>query len=123
MDSILELRNKVKEFNAERDWDKYHNPKDLIVALMSEVGELAELYRWLNEEEMNNILLDPLKKEKVESELADITMYLMTLSYKTNTDLFKAVEKKMEKINKRYPVEKIKGLHTNPLTGFKSKED
>lgn len=118
-----ELKEKIKLFHAERDWDKFHNPKDLLIALVSEVGELAECYRWLNNEEISKIHSDPIKKKKVEEEIADILIYLITLSYKTNIDIFKAIEEKIEKNRKKYPIEKAKGVHTNPIEGFKGKEN
>ncbi|MFP4195568.1 MAG: nucleotide pyrophosphohydrolase [Candidatus Woesearchaeota archaeon] len=117
--TLEELRNKIQEFNKERDWDKYHNPKDLFVAMVSEVGELAECYRWLTEEEVDTIHSHPEKKKQVEEEVADIMMYLIMISYKTDIDIFKAVEEKLEKNAKRYPVDKIKGVHTNPIQGYK----
>ncbi len=119
---LNDLKEKIKQFNLERDWDKYHNPKDLLIALVSEVGELAECYRWLSEKELFTIHSDPFKKKKVEEEIADIMMYLIILSYKTNIDIFTAIEEKIEKNRKKYPLEKVKGIHTNPLEGFKGKE-
>lgn len=110
---------KVKAFNYERDWDQFHNPKDLLLALMSEVGELAECYRWLNEEECVHVLANPAKKKKIEEELADIGLYLIMLSYKTDIDLLQAMKEKLEKNAMRFPLEKSKGVHSNPLEGFK----
>lgn len=119
---LKEIEEKIKQFNLERDWDQFHNPKDLVIALVSEVGELAECYRWLNDAELSSIHLDPIKKKKVEEEIADITMYLIMLSYKTNIDILKAVEEKIEKNRNKYPIEKAKGIHSNFLEGFKGKE-
>lgn len=121
-DDLEKLKKKIKLFNVERDWDKFHNPKDLLVALVSEVGELAECYRWLNEKELSKIHSDPVKKKKVEEEIADIIMYSIILAYKTDIDIFKAIEEKIEKNKRKYPVEKAMGVHTNPLEGFKGKE-
>lgn len=123
MADLETIREKVKQFNLERDWDKYHNPRDILVALVSEVGELAECYRWLNEEELSRVHTDPDKKKKIEEEIADIIMYLLVLSYKTDIDILKAIEEKLEKNSKRYPVDKIKGIHTNPLEGYKDKSN
>ena len=122
MDSLEELKAKVKQFNFERDWDQYHNPKDLVVALFSEVGELAECYRWLNNDEISSVHQDENKHKMVEEEVADILLYLITFSYKTGIDLIKVVEDKLEKNKLKYPIEKMKGIHSNPLTGFKGKE-
>ena len=123
MESDLhKLREKIRQFDAERDWAKFHNYKDLLIALMSEVGELAECYRWLDAEELERIHSDPAKKKQVESEIADIFMFLERIARKSDIDLFEAVERKIENIRKRYPIENIKGKHTNKLEGFKVKE-
>ncbi len=114
------LKHKIKQFNLERDWDKFHNPKDLLVALVSEVGELAECYRWLSDTELLRIHNDPVKKKKVEEEIADIMMYLIILSYKTDIDIFKVIEEKIEKNRNKYPIDKVKGIHTNPIEGYKN---
>ena len=119
MNSLEELKEKIKQFNIERDWDQYHNPKDLIIALFSEVGELAECYRWLNDEEISQVHLDPDKRKKVEEEVADILMYMFMFAYKTDIDLVKVIEDKLEKNSKKYPIDKMKGMHSNPLMGFK----
>jgi len=117
--SLERLREEIKRFNHERDWDKYHNPKDLVVALVSEVGELAECYRWLNDEEQSSIHLDPAKKLKVEEEIADIMMFLIILAYKTDINIIKACDAKLAKNRERYAVDKVKGMHSNPIEGYK----
>ena len=116
LNRIVEL---VKKFNFERDWDKFHNPKDVLIALVSEVGELAECYRWLKPEELQKIYSDPEKKKKIEDEIADVLINLIILSYKSDIDLLKAVENKLEKNKLKYPIEKVKGIHTNPIEGLK----
>jgi len=115
------LKEKIKEFNSERNWDQFHNPKDLLVALVSEVGELADCYRWLSSEELYKVHKDPEKKIKIEEEIADIMMYLMILTNKTDIDLLKTVENKLEKNAKKYPLNKCKGVHSNAIEGFKGK--
>ena len=119
MSSLNELKEKIKQFNLERDWDQFHNPKDLIIALFSEVGELAECYRWLSDEEVSQVHLDPDKRKKVEEEVADIMMYMLMFAYKTDIDLVKVIEDKLEKNSLKYPLDKSKGVHSNPLMGFK----
>jgi NTP pyrophosphatase (non-canonical NTP hydrolase) len=118
---LNKLKEKIRKFNRERDWDKFHNVKDLIIALTSEVGELAECYRWLSEEEISKIHSNPEKKKNIEEEIADILIYLLIISYKTDTDIFDAIEKKLEKNKQKYPIDKSKSIHTNPLEGFKGK--
>jgi dCTP diphosphatase len=119
--NLEDLQKRIKKFNSERDWDRFHTPKDLIIALVSEVGELAELYRWLSLEEQNLVHAEPAAKLKIEDEIADIMIYLLTLSYKANIDIYKAVEGKLEKNKAKYPVEKSRGIHSNPLKGCKGK--
>ncbi|MBW2963146.1 nucleotide pyrophosphohydrolase [Candidatus Woesearchaeota archaeon] len=123
MASDLEkLKEKIREFDLERDWEQFHNPKDLLVALVSEMGELAECYRWLSKEELTRVHSNPEKKEKVEEEIADIMMFLIRLAHQTDIDIINAVEKKLERIKEKYPSEKVKGVHTNFIEGFKGKE-
>ena len=121
MNPFEELKEKIKQFNLDRDWDQYHNPKDLIIALFSEVGELAECYRWLNDKEVSQVHLNPDHRKKVEEEVADIFMYMLMFAYKTNIDLVKVIEAKLEKNKLKYPLDKSKGVHSNPLLGFKGK--
>lgn len=111
---LHELREKIKSFNLERDWDQFHNPKDLVLALVSEVGELAECYNWLSKEEINNLYQNPEKRKKIEEEMADILIYLLTLSYKSKIDVLKAINDKIEKNREKYPVKKARTEHPNP---------
>jgi len=120
MPELNKLKERIQKFNLDRDWDKFHNPKDVILALVSEVGELSECYRWLNDSEVDKVHADPEKKKKIEEELADIMIYLIILGYKTNIDLIKVINEKLDKNNIRYSVEKIKGKHTNPIEGVKN---
>lgn len=121
MDEIKQIQEKIKKFNLERDWDRAHNDKDLVVALMSEVGELAECYRWLKEEDIAKIHSDVGKKKKIEEEIADIMIYLLILAYKRDIDLIKIIEEKLEKNTQRFPADKMKGVSTNPILGVKNK--
>ena len=121
MSDLNLLKEKIRQFNLERDWDKFHNPKDLLIALVSEVGELADLYRWLSPEEVARVHTDPAKKKKIEEEIADIMAFLMILAYKTDIDIIKVVEEKLEKNKLKYPIEKSKGVHSNIIEGFKGK--
>lgn len=113
MEKFEEIILKIKEFNKERDWDKFHNTKDLILALVTEVGELAEIYKWLNDDEVNFVQNDFEKKTRIKEELADIMNYIMVISYKLDIDLLKSLEEKLEKNKLKYPVEKINGVHNN----------
>jgi len=101
MDSIDELREKLLAFRDARDWAKFHNQKDLALAINIEAGELLELYLWKKSEEAN--------KEKVKEELADIFSFAFLLADKYDLDIKEIVLDKIEKNAKKYPVSKAKG--------------
>ncbi len=101
---------KLRAFNNNRDWDQYHNIKDLATAIGIEASELQELFLWKKEDELN-VLLEA-KRDKIEEEVADIFLFLTMFCYKANIDLENVSLKKMEKNNLKYPVEKIKGKNS-----------
>jgi dCTP diphosphatase len=104
---LLILRDKLRAFAEMRDWDQFHSPKNLSMALMVEVAELMEHFQWLTEEQSGN--LDDGKKVVVAEELADILLYLIRLSDKLDVDLMKAALHKMEKNALKYPAEQVRG--------------
>ena len=85
-----------------RNWDKYHKPKDLLLALIEELGELSRIFKWVGQK--NEIRY--LQKQEVKEEIADLFIYLFILSYKANIDISEEIFKKLEKNDKKYPVEK-----------------
>lgn len=99
--NIDQLISKVIAFRDERDWEQFHNSKDLAIALNVETSELLELFLWKGNEEVN---VDALKEE-----LADIFMYALLLANKHHLDVQEIIEAKMEINNKKYPVEKARG--------------
>lgn len=105
--NIDELTKALNRFANERDWDKYHSPKNLTMALSGEVGELTELFQWLTEEESQN--LTEKQKAKVSEELADIFLYLLRLADKTGVDLISAAHEKISINAAKYPIEKSFG--------------
>jgi len=107
--SIKELKEFSKKFQEERDWDKYHTPKDVAIALSVEAGEVLELFLWKSDKEVEEMLKDPIKKNKVTEEVADVFSYLILLSNKLDIDLVKSFYEKMDKNHEKYPIDKIKG--------------
>jgi NTP pyrophosphatase (non-canonical NTP hydrolase) len=101
------LRDKLREFAEARDWDQFHSPKNLNMALMVEVAELMEHFQWLTEEQSANLSLD--KQLVVAEELADILLYLVRLSDKLGVDLKDAALRKLEKNAQKYPADKVRG--------------
>ena len=107
MNDLEALRDRLRTFAQERDWDQFHSPKNLSMALMAEVGELMEHFMWLTEEQSYN--LPPDKQSEVEQELADIMIYLTRLAEKLEVDLFSAALKKMDLNETKYPAERVRG--------------
>ncbi|MFT3897827.1 MAG: nucleotide pyrophosphohydrolase [Thermomonas sp.] len=107
---IESLRSKLREFAKERDWDKFHSPKNLAAALSVEAAELLEHFQWLTEGESAS--LSEGKRREVSEELADVFLYLIRLADKLEIDLWKAAEQKLSKNAEKYPVEKSKGKST-----------
>jgi dCTP diphosphatase len=108
MDTKL-IQNRLAQFSLERDWDQFHSPKNLAIALSVESSELLEEFQWLTEERSASVMEDPDQAERIRDEMADITAYLVQLAGKLGVDLEDAVLKKIEKNAAKYPVEKFKG--------------
>lgn len=104
---IKNLEQIIKKFSKDRDWDQFHSPKNLSMALSVESSELLEIFQWLTEEESYN--LSESKKQHSKEEIADIAIYLLRISMKLDIDLEEAIIEKMKKNEKKYPVEKFKG--------------
>ncbi len=109
-DSLEHLRERLVAFVAERDWDQFHNPKNLAMALAGEAGELVEHFQWLTFEEAAN--LPPATRDEVALECADVLLFLLRLADKLNIDLAAAAEKKLDLNALKYPVEKSRGKST-----------
>lgn len=101
------LQEKLRVFAEARDWDQFHSPKNLSMALSAEVAEIIEHFQWLTEEQSNNLPKD--KLEEVETELADTLIYLIRLADKLDIDLLTAAVNKIELNEQKYPVERAKG--------------
>ena len=110
--NIDKIKNELRKFAKEREWEQFHSPKNLAMALSGEVGELSEIFQWLNEEQSYKENISDEDLEKVREEVADILLYIIRLSDKLDIDLEQAVLNKL-KINKeKYPVELSKGNAT-----------
>jgi len=105
--AIEELKLKLKEFAQVRDWEQFHSPKNLSMALSVEVSELVEHFQWMTEAQSAD--LSPQRHAAVAFEMADIFIFLLRLSDQLNVDLMEITKRKMELNNKRYPVDKVKG--------------
>jgi len=108
--TIEELKNKVKEFCENRDWDQFHNPKELAIGISTEANELLQTFRFKSEDDMKKLMSSD-KRVEVEEELADVLYFVLRFAQMNEIDLSSAVVNKIEKNNKKYPVEKVKGCN------------
>lgn len=101
------LQDQLAKFAKDRDWDKFHSPKNLTMALAGEAGELVEVFQWLTESESQ--CLTSKQKGRAEEEIADVFLYLLRLSDKLDIDLIEAANKKLAINEAKYPVERCYG--------------
>lgn len=106
-DSLTETTAFLKDFAKKRDWEQFHSPKNLAMALSGECGELLEHFQWLSEQQSEQISAQ--KKAEVAHEMADILIYLLRLSERLDIDLLESVNEKMAINEKRFPVARVKG--------------
>jgi len=106
-DPLRDLRDELRAFAAERDWDQFHSPRNLATALAVEAAELLEPFQWLTEEQSR--ALPPETRAAVEEELADVLLYLVRLADKLDVDLAAAARAKIARNGEKYPVEKARG--------------
>ena len=107
--TVADLKSRVLAFVRERDWEQFHNPKNLSMALAAESGELMEHFLWATPEQSAAIAVDPAKRAKIADELADVVIYALEFANITGLDVAAAIETKMAANAKKYPVEKARG--------------
>jgi len=110
--AVSGLREALAQFAREREWDPYHSPKNLVMALTGEVGELAELFQWLSEEASKGVARDPATARQVRDEIADVLLYLVRLADVLDIDLDEAARSKLASNALRYPVDRARGNAT-----------
>jgi len=110
MSDIQELIEKIKKFRDERDWKQFHKPKDLAISLSLEAAEVLEHFQWKSEEEIKEYVQT--HKEHIGEEIADVLYWVLLMSHDLEIDIVNALHRKMEKNEKKYPIEKAKGKHT-----------
>ena len=101
------VKSEIRKFVDERDWEQFHTPKNLSMALSVEASELLEIFQWQKADEYKNA--NKKQKEMIKDEIADIFYYLVRISDKLNIDIEKALIKKMKKNRKKYPKRLVKG--------------
>lgn len=103
-DSIHHLRDRLRTFRADRDWDRFHDPKALILALTGEVGELAELFQWVPADEAQSMFSSGERQQRVAEEMSDVLIYLVQLADRLDIDLPAAAHAKLTAAEQRFPV-------------------
>src|SRR5579872_6153861 len=106
-ESIEQLRDALRRFSAERDWDQFHSPKNLSMALIVEAGELLEHYQWMSEQQSQ--ALPEAALAEVQAEMADVFIYLVRLADRLGVDLLAAAADKMVRNGERYPADEFRG--------------
>jgi dCTP diphosphatase len=106
-ESLQHLAEQLRRFAAERDWEQFHSPKNLAMALSVEVAEIVEHFQWLSEAQSRD--LGAAKRSEVEQELADALIYLVRLADQLGVDLLQAAGRKLAVNEARYPAEQVRG--------------
>jgi len=101
------LVKELREFAKERDWEQFHSPKNLAMALVVEAAEIVEHFQWLTQEQSKS--LPPDKLEEIKEEIADVMIFLINLADKLGIDLLEAAKEKIQKNKKNYPAAKVRG--------------
>ncbi|MFZ5496700.1 MAG: nucleotide pyrophosphohydrolase [Verrucomicrobiota bacterium] len=107
--TVAALRERVLAFAREREWEQFHSPKNLSMALAAEAGELLEHFLWAESRDSAAPLADPKKREQIEDEIADVVIYALEFANVGGIDLAKAIGAKLAKNAAKYPVEKARG--------------
>lgn len=110
MMNIDELTKRIIAFRNARDWEQFHNPKDVALSLILEATEVMEHFQWKNAEEMKKYIKT--NKAEIGEELADVLYWVLLMSHDLNIDILEALDKKILKNEEKYPVEKARGKHT-----------
>ena len=107
MRDLAELKERIRAFVAERDWDQFHSPKNLAMALSVEAAELVEIFQWLTEEE--SAKPDAARRQRAAEELADVLWFLVRIADRLDIDLLQAAGEKLERNAAKYPVARVRG--------------
>lgn len=107
--TLAELKTRILAFAHERDWEQFHAPKNLSMALAAEAGELMEHFLWVTPEQSHALVKEPVKRAKIAEELADVVIYALEFANIAQIDVAAAIESKMKANAKKYTVEKSKG--------------
>ena len=111
--TLTELKRKVAQFVAERDWNQFHTPKNLAASISIEAAELLEHFQWREAEQCERDKLSPEKIHEIGEECADVLAYLLSLANRLGLDLSEIYERKMKRNAEKYPIERYRGRSGN----------
>ena len=109
--TVADLRGAMARFVAERDWEQFHSPKNLVMGLSVEAAELMEHFLWVDNEVSRRVAGDPARREEIADEVADVACYLLALANTLGLDLSDAVTRKLAKNALKYPAERVRGRY------------
>tara|TARA_Y100000310_G_C20572260_1_gene758658 strand:- start:931 stop:1293 length:363 start_codon:yes stop_codon:yes gene_type:complete len=107
--NIHELKEKIKDFCEERDWDQFHNAKELAIGIVTEASELLQHFRFKTEKQIDEMFKKENKKQEITEEMADVFYFILRLAQRYDIDLTTELDKKIKKNHEKYPIEKAKG--------------
>lgn len=117
--TVGELKRLLTKFVAEREWEMYHDPKNLSMSIAIEAAELMEHFQWVRTEELDELRKNEQAMAEIRDELADVTAYVLALANALDLDLASALADKMEKNALKYPAEKFRGRYFKPASEAK----
>jgi len=112
--TIQQLKDEVAAFVAARDWEQFHRPKSLSMSLAIETAELMEHFQWLDDEQAEARLTDPVARQAIADEMADVLAYLLSLANAAGIDLTESFRAKMNRNETKYPADEVRGRYDRP---------
>lgn len=117
LDQMALLIAEIRAFTAEREWEQYHDPKNLAMALASEAGELLAELRWVHSDNVETVVREPAKRERILEELGDLMILLVGLCDRLGVDPVTVAQKKLARNAQRYPAKDVRGSPERPPSG------
>jgi len=109
MEEINKIIEQIIKIRNDRNWKQFHNPKDLALSLVLEAGEVMEHFQWKDKQEVEKYIID--NKDEIGEEIADVLYWVLLMSHDLNINILEALQKKLKKIENKYPIEKSKDNH------------
>ena len=112
---VSELREMMRAFVAEREWEKFHDPKNLACSILIEAGELMEHFQWLRSEELDQVRADTVRLAAIGEELADVLAFVLSFANSLDIDLSSTFAAKMKRNGAKYPADEFRGRFSRPV--------